>query len=106
MTVFRGRGIAGQGRPAAGSGARMYAGGSPGVSRRDVLRAALVGAGGIALGGSLAACATPTAAGAGRPAVMIWDLFSGGDGALMQEMVAARSEERRVGKGGRARWSP
>lgn len=71
----------------------MRAGGSPGVSRRDVLRAALVGAGGIALGGSLAACATPSAAGAGRPAVMIWDLFSGGDGALMQEMVAAVAAE-------------
>lgn len=88
MTVFRGRGTAGQGSPASGSGARIPAGSSGGMSRRDLLRAALVGAGGVALGGALAGCATPSAAGSGKTSVMIWDLFSGGDGALMQEMVS------------------
>lgn len=60
-----------------------------GLSRRGLLQAALVGAGGIALGGALSGCATPTASGSGRTSVMIWDLFSGGDGGLMQEMVGA-----------------
>ncbi|MFE5290996.1 extracellular solute-binding protein [Isoptericola sp. NPDC056618] len=60
-----------------------------GLSRRGLLQAALVGAGGIALGGALSGCATPSASGSGRTSVMIWDLFSGGDGALMQEMVGA-----------------
>ncbi|MCK9794317.1 extracellular solute-binding protein [Isoptericola sp. 4D.3] len=60
-----------------------------GLSRRHLLQAALVGAGGVALGGALSGCATPEASGSGRTSVMIWDLFSGGDGALMQEMVGA-----------------
>ena len=68
---------------------RSRAESSGGLSRRDLLRTALVGAGGVALGGALAGCATPGAVGAGRTPVMIWDLFSGGDGALMQEMVGA-----------------
>ncbi len=89
MTVVRGRGIPGQGSPEAASRARSLLGSSGGLSRRDVLRAALVGAGGIALGGALAGCATPSAAGAGKTSVMVWDLFSGGDGALMQEMAGA-----------------
>ncbi|WP_240930343.1 extracellular solute-binding protein [Isoptericola sp. BMS4] len=59
------------------------------LSRRGLLQAALVGAGGVALGGALSGCATPTASGAGGTPVMLWDLFSGGDGALMQEMVGA-----------------
>ncbi|MFD6177508.1 MULTISPECIES: extracellular solute-binding protein [unclassified Isoptericola] len=61
----------------------------PRWSRRGLLQAALVGAGGIALGGALSGCATPSASGSGRTSVMVWDLFSGGDGALMQKMVGA-----------------
>jgi multiple sugar transport system substrate-binding protein len=87
MTVLRGRGVPGQGSPGTASRTRSRAESSGGPSRRDLLRAALVGAGGIALGGTLAGCATPSAAGSAKTSVMIWDLFSGGDGALMQEMV-------------------
>ncbi|MGH3587188.1 MAG: hypothetical protein ACRDQ0_12775, partial [Pseudonocardia sp.] len=61
----------------------------PRMSRRGLLQAALVGAGGIALGGALSGCSTPAASGSGRTSVMVWDLFSGGDGALMQEMSGA-----------------
>ena len=87
MTVLRGRGVPGQGRPGTVSRNRSRAESSGGLSRRDLLRAALVGAGGVALGGTLAGCATPSAAGSGKTPVMLWDLFAGGDGALMQEMV-------------------
>lgn len=89
MTVLRGRGVPGQGSPVIASRTRSRAESSGGLSRRDLLRAALIGAGGVALGGALAGCAPPGAVGAGRTPVMIWDLFSGGDGALMQEMVGA-----------------
>ncbi|ROS79155.1 extracellular solute-binding protein [Cellulomonas sp. PhB143] len=66
--------------------------GSPGLSRRRLLQAALVGAGGIALGGSLAGCATEPAAGKGKTSVTVWDLFTGSDGANMQKMVSAVSK--------------
>ncbi len=62
-------------------------GGRPGVSRRSFLQAALVGAGGVALGGALAGCAGSAAAD-DRTTVRIWDLFSGADGERMQGMQA------------------
>ncbi|WP_369370432.1 extracellular solute-binding protein [Promicromonospora sp. Populi] len=89
MTLLRGRGATGQGSPGSGSRIRSRAESAGGLSRRALLQAALAGAGGIALGGTLAGCAAPGAASSGKTPVMIWDLFSGGDGALMQEMVGA-----------------
>lgn len=62
-------------------------GGQSGVSRRGFLQAALVGAGGVALGGALAGCTSSAAAG-DRTTVRIWDLFSGADGERMQGMQA------------------
>ena len=89
MTLVRGRDVPGHGSPATTSRNRSPWGSPGGLSRRALLQAALVGAGGVALGGALSGCATPSAAGSGKTPVMIWDLFSGGDGALMQEMVGA-----------------
>lgn len=71
MTVRQGRGFGAQ----------------SGVSRRSFLQATLVGAGGVALGGALAGCASSAAAG-DRTSVRIWDLFSGADGERMQGMQA------------------
>jgi len=72
MTVVRGRGGRGE---------------QSGVSRRSFLQAALVGAGGVAIGGTLAGC-VGSATASDRTTVRIWDLFSGADGARMQGMQA------------------
>ncbi|WP_049579244.1 extracellular solute-binding protein [Streptomyces sp. SBT349] len=57
------------------------------VSRRGVLRAGLAGAGTLLATGPLAACASP-AASSGASSLKVWDLFQGGDGMLMDEMIA------------------
>src|SRR5689334_14846316 len=62
---------------------------SPGFSRRQLLQAALVGAGAVALGGALAGCAPSSASSSGRTSVTVWDLFTGSDGANMQTMMGA-----------------
>lgn len=89
MTVRRGRGAPGRRSPATTWQDDQQGAGASGLSRRGFLRSALVGAGAVTLG----ACANPAApsgnASGGRTSIMLWDLFSGGDGALMQEMVAA-----------------
>ncbi|WP_159793242.1 extracellular solute-binding protein [Puerhibacterium puerhi] len=64
----------------------LLTGPGPQMSRRTLLRSALVGAGAVALGAT-AGCATDAAAG-GRTQVRIWDLFSGADGERMQKMQA------------------
>ena len=63
-----------------------------GPSRRNLLRAGLVGAGATMLGGGLAGCGTPIAAGlaAGElsPGTLtFWNLFGGGDGARLTTML-------------------
>lgn len=60
------------------------------VSRRRLLGYGLTGAGALLTTGSLAGCASPTAA-AAPSALRVWDLFQGGDGELMDKMIAAVS---------------
>ncbi|MGI5473050.1 extracellular solute-binding protein [Streptomyces sp. CA-132043] len=56
------------------------------LSRRDVLRASLASAAVLAAGGTLAGCGT--AAAAGDPhTVHLWDLFSGADGVLLNDLL-------------------
>jgi multiple sugar transport system substrate-binding protein len=59
----------------------------PALTRRRFLQASLLGAGGL----SLAGCGTLEAGLAGAPVaqgtVTFWDLFAGGDGARMQQML-------------------
>ncbi|MEV6260587.1 extracellular solute-binding protein [Streptomyces sp. NPDC051784] len=62
-----------------------------GVSRRGILRSGLAGAGALAAAGSLAGCASPAAA-SGPSDLSVWDLFQGGDGMLMDEMIEAVSK--------------
>lgn len=57
------------------------------MGRRSFLRWGLAGAGAVAAPGLLAGCASP-AAPSGSSSLRVWDLFSGGDGVLMDEMLA------------------
>ncbi|MFJ8870073.1 extracellular solute-binding protein [Streptomyces sp. NPDC102473] len=61
-----------------------------GVSRRGILRSGLAGAGALAAAGSLAGCASPASA-SDASDLSVWDLFQGGDGMLMDEMIEAVS---------------
>ncbi|GGM18133.1 ABC transporter substrate-binding protein [Streptomyces fumigatiscleroticus] len=65
-----------------------------GFSRRRLLGAGLAGAGTLLAAGSLSGCASPAAA-SGSSALSVWDLFQGGDGLLMDDMIKAVSEEGR-----------
>ncbi|MFE7378897.1 extracellular solute-binding protein [Streptomyces zhihengii] len=63
---------------------------APGVSRRRLLRYGTAGAASVLAAGPLTGCASP--ARAGEPSSLsVWDLFQGGDGLLMDEMIAAVS---------------
>ncbi|MFE3826581.1 extracellular solute-binding protein [Streptomyces sp. NPDC059092] len=65
-----------------------------GVSRRGVLRYGMAGAGAALLAsGTLAGCAAP-AASSDASALKVWDLFQGGDGILMNDMIKAVSTAR------------
>ncbi|RBM23328.1 extracellular solute-binding protein [Streptomyces sp. PT12] len=61
-----------------------------GFSRRGLLRAGLAGTGALLATGSLASCASP-AASTGASSLQVWDPFQGGDGMLMDEMIASVS---------------
>lgn len=63
---------------------------SPGVGRRRLFRYGAAGATALLAAGSLAGCASPAGSG-GPSALKVWDLFQGGDGMLMDEMIAAVS---------------
>ncbi len=60
------------------------------VSRRAVLRGGLAGAGALLAPGALAACGSPVAS-SDPSSLRVWDPFSGGDGALMDEIIATVS---------------
>ncbi|MDT0442238.1 extracellular solute-binding protein [Streptomyces johnsoniae] len=57
------------------------------MGRRGFLRFGLAGAGAALAPGLLSACASPAASG-GANSLRVWDLFSGADGVLMEEMIA------------------
>lgn len=57
------------------------------MGRRSFLRFGLAGTGAALAPGLLSACASPAASG-GANSLRIWDLFSGGDGMLMEDMIA------------------
>ncbi|MFI9583498.1 extracellular solute-binding protein [Streptomyces sp. NPDC052236] len=62
-----------------------------GVSRRGLLRYGMAGAGAALLAsGPLTGCASP-AASSDASALRVWDLFQGGDGILMNDMIKAVS---------------
>ncbi|MBK5249936.1 MAG: extracellular solute-binding protein [Actinomycetales bacterium] len=64
------------------------------ISRRSLLRVAALGAGAVAVGGSLSGCVgSLTTAAATGTLVRIWDLFSGSDGAIMQDMLNTSRQE-------------
>ncbi|MGP2440586.1 extracellular solute-binding protein [Streptomyces sp. JW3] len=65
-----------------------------GLTRRRLLGAGLAGAGTLLAAGSLSGCASPAAA-SGALALSVWDLFQGGDGLLMDDMIKAVSEASR-----------
>lgn len=58
-----------------------------GVSRRSVLIGALGGAGVVLGAGSLTSCVSPAAVAGGSELVRFWNLFSGGDGILMVDLI-------------------
>jgi multiple sugar transport system substrate-binding protein len=59
-----------------------------GLSRRRLLRHTLAGAGALLAAGPLSGCASPASA-SGTSALSVWDLFQGGDGMLMDDMIGA-----------------
>ncbi|MFF3286970.1 extracellular solute-binding protein [Streptomyces sp. NPDC003023] len=61
-----------------------------GLSRRRLLRYGMAGAGALLASGPLAGCASPASA-SGPSALSVWDLFQGGDGMLMDDMIKAVS---------------
>lgn len=63
-------------------------GGAPGLSRRRALRATAASAGLLLGGGALSACGSAVAA-EDDHTVRLWDLFSGADGALLNDMLQA-----------------
>ncbi|MFE9905180.1 extracellular solute-binding protein [Streptomyces achromogenes] len=72
--------------PAPAPPARSAAG--PGLTRRRLLGTGLAGAGALLAAGALSGCASPASA-SGASALKVWDLFQGGDGLLMDEMIEA-----------------
>jgi multiple sugar transport system substrate-binding protein len=62
-------------------------------SRRSFLQASLLGAGGLALSGCSTLAAGVTGAPVAPGTVTFWDLFGGGDGARMAQMLAKFSSE-------------
>lgn len=58
-----------------------------GVSRRSVLMGALGGTGVLLGAGSLTSCISPAAVAGGPQLVRFWNLFSGGDGILMVDLL-------------------
>lgn len=60
-------------------------------SRRRLLRNALAGTGALLATGPLAGCVSPASA-SGASSLSVWDLFQGGDGMLMDEMIEAVSK--------------
>ncbi|WP_329469295.1 extracellular solute-binding protein [Streptomyces sp. NBC_01723] len=61
------------------------------LSRRRLLRHAMAGTGALLAAGPLSGCASPASA-SGASALSVWDLFQGGDGMLMDEMIDAVSK--------------
>jgi multiple sugar transport system substrate-binding protein len=61
--------------------------GPPGLTRRRALTAALASAGAVLGAGALSGCGSARAADAST--VRLWDLFSGADGSLLDDMVRA-----------------
>ncbi len=62
-----------------------------GISRRRLLRHTLTGAGALLAASQLSACASPASA-SGSSELSVWDLFQGGDGMLMDDMIDAVSK--------------
>ncbi len=60
-------------------------------SRRRLLRNAMAGAGALLAAGPLTGCTSPASA-SGASALSVWDLFQGGDGMLMDDMIEAVSK--------------
>src|SRR3954469_25929683 len=63
------------------------------ISRRSFLRASAVGAGALALGGCSTLAAGVTGAPVAPGTVTFWDLFGGGDGVRMAEMLGTFSKQ-------------
>ncbi|MGC9436897.1 extracellular solute-binding protein [Streptomyces sp. WG5] len=61
------------------------------LSRRRLLRHTMTGAGALLAAGPLSGCAAPAAA-SGTSTLSVWDLFQGGDGMLMDDMIDAVSK--------------
>ncbi|AQS71360.1 extracellular solute-binding protein [Streptomyces pactum] len=61
------------------------------LSRRRLLRHTMAGAGALLAAGPLSGCASPASA-SGTSSLSVWDLFQGGDGMLMDEMIEAVSQ--------------
>ncbi|MFC0495903.1 extracellular solute-binding protein [Streptomyces mutabilis] len=62
-----------------------------GLSRRRLLRHTMATAGALLAAGPLSGCASPASA-SGASSLSVWDLFQGGDGMLMDEMIEAVSK--------------
>ncbi|MEJ8671678.1 extracellular solute-binding protein [Streptomyces sp. MS1.AVA.1] len=65
-------------------------GAAPGLTRRRLLRHGTAAAGALLAACPVSGCASPAAADAS--ALSVWDLFQGGDGMLMDDMIKAVSE--------------
>ncbi|MEV5728103.1 extracellular solute-binding protein [Streptomyces pharetrae] len=63
---------------------------APGLSRRRLLGHGMAAAGALLAAGPLSGCASPASA-SGASALSVWDLFQGGDGMLMDDMIRAVS---------------
>ncbi|RSS28402.1 extracellular solute-binding protein [Streptomyces sp. WAC08452] len=61
------------------------------LSRRRLLRHTMAAAGGLLAAGPLSGCVSPASA-SGASSLSVWDLFQGGDGMLMDEMIEAVSK--------------
>ncbi|MFB9466425.1 extracellular solute-binding protein [Streptomyces cinereospinus] len=61
-----------------------------GLTRRGLLRHGAAAAGGLLAAGPLSGCASPASA-SDASALSVWDLFLGGDGMLMDDMIKAVS---------------
>ncbi|MFF1920946.1 extracellular solute-binding protein [Streptomyces sp. NPDC058221] len=67
------------------------AGPARGLSRRSLMRNTAAAAGTLIAAGPLSGCASPASASDDASALSVWDLFQGGDGMLMDEMITAVS---------------
>ncbi|WP_406258409.1 extracellular solute-binding protein [Streptomyces chartreusis] len=65
-------------------------GAAPDLTRRRLLRNGTAAAGALLAAGPLSGCASPAAA--DSSALSVWDLFQGGDGMLMDDMIKAVSK--------------